>query len=1418
MNECLMFKDLKIMKTNIITNNTIMNNVFKYLCAVLLIIGTCAHAWGQAPSLSITERVSVYATDFTNYNPGGANGGSVGVVTVATTANYRNDCSGTAYIRLTSGSTMTVSAASGKLTQIHFSPMTSGGCSGNGMDGKFSANSGTVSGVTWYNSTGVSSVIFTASATADFYSFTVTISHTSSTCPFTFPTSVSFSVASGDDHTETVNISGTTGYTWNGSSLSSDALGGSSATSELSDYSASSNDIYVVGDVPGTYYGTLDVEYNRYSPYSYYEISIPVTVTVTGCVDISGSNVTGVTLSSPTWDCTNNRWEATASCNAVANATKYGFQLKKYNGSSWVNDGDIVWQTGRSKTYTSLVAGTRYKVEIKAKNDGCVPNSTTGVTTSSEITPTCPTPSSLSVAASSITGTSALLTWGASGGTAGCSMTYTVTVTNHSTSATVWSQSPASATTSHSLTGLTTNTRYDVSLTAYNDCGNSTSKTDYYFSTEKGFVNYVYTCIDLDLIHTDYATDNSAIKITSATGQKVKSARTLTLTISGASSGAVVNISAPDILFYKSDGTLITSSNLTCNASGVLNEVITIAYNPTSYVSESFATPTISVSCDGNNLTFENFITARCLPDNFVIVSKWGDNWYALTANCGSSGTYPGIAVAVDNVSDPTQATFAPTETKWGMREVASGRYAANGANLVFTERLTTATANSQKTLYNGSTTNIQVWNPWSTYANTNPERYEWTPSSTNLKDYTLTSADGGNARPLCLSTSCVFGTYSSGKAYDGQVRILPATFVDPAEMQVVEWKASSVVVMYTGSGVTATTKLGSGDEGSGQSLSSGSVNIDHGVFELSTGSMTSAANQTLVITIKNSSSAVVGKKVLIVPAIVSGAKNADALGFTTAQSPDIDVVVLDGATLSAVATKYTYNNITVYPGGKLVIGKTDKQLGMASLTLRGGSSWGAASYEYKYPQFVVNNTASGAYSNSSATINYDYVTTKAQYYSFVLPYNGSTSTIKYPVDIYGSNVAKNNTGSFEFQYYDGSARAGGGSGWATLAEPATLVAGTGYTFLGMPKKVDAYNGSDEDHSTVRQTYGIHRIPMSVSAASVQSGENPSNPGKPITLSVTLADKNNDSGWNLIGNPYLSEVSGLSNTDIQVGKLVHTDDAGGNWTGRWHWDTSTPATNQRFVVIPGHDGQTYESQQASTAVLPAFKNFFVQISNGSATELTIPKSGRTDINLMRALFGYEPGSDIELAVDLVSETRSDKVDLLINDAYSDGFDQDADFTKMMNGTRLNIYGVYPGDNLSFIAVDKTTASQSIAIGYQVPEAGEYSLQLSDRPYVMSDRIEALYVTDHEMEPEITTDLKQESYAFTVNQAETNDTRFTFAIKFAPKNTTDIEVVPDQGDELEGEKTLKFIYQDKMYILHNNILYDATGKRVKTINK
>ena len=913
------------------------------------------------------------------------------------------------------------------------------------------------------------------------------------------------------------------------------------------------------------------------------------------------------------------------------------------------------------------------------------------------------------------------------------------------------------------------------------------------------------------------------VKVTSTASKGIKAASVLTVSASNIATANLTLTSDNSAFKFSltSNGTYTASVNIPVVSNKVGVTPIYVEYTPTA-TTDGIEDATITVS-DGASPTPTTATTntgdvqGRHVPANFVIAAKWGDKWYALPANCTTNtSSTTGALIEVDNASDPTRATAAPSYTKWGLQTVRPSRKAEYGTRLVFTEQLTTATADDQKTLYNGSTTNIQANAMYKNYMNSNPDNYEWLPTTTDLKDYVLTSATtlGGDAsaRTVSLSNKGVFGTLLINKSNDGKVRILPADFYEPVEMQVIEWKANSLVVMYGGAGIKATTQVGNNDPSSLQTLAS--AKVDHGVYELSTSqALTSSTNMPLTIAVKNGSDVTTGTCALIVPAIVTDNQDAP-LGLTADEATLTDVIVTDGATLSAAATKYTFKNITVYPGGKLVIG-SGKQMGMASLTLRGGSSWGAATYEHKYPQFVVNNTASGAYTNSAAVINYDYVTTKDQYYSFVLPYASNTKNIKYPVDIYGSNVNASNTGSFEFQYYDGAARAAGGTGWAVLAEdPSTgagLNAGQGYTFLGMPKKIYAYDGT-ETRTNVRQQYGIHRIPMSVAANAVQSGETTD---KNITIDVTLATKNNDSGWNLIGNPYMSNVSGLSNTYIQVGKLVHVNDAGGNWTGRWQWDDTNPTTGVRYIVTTD-DGQTFESQQASTATLKAFKNFFVQIQNEEANTLVIPANSRTDKSLAPARYMDEVAQDIQLAVDLVSEARKDKVDLLINDIYTAEFDQDGDFTKMMNSTNFNLYGVYPGDNLSFIAVDKTTAANSIAVGYQVPAGGDYTLQLSDREYVMTDAIEALYVTDHEVSPEVTTDLLDGPYNFHVNNAETNDTRFTISIRLVPKTPTDLEIVPGEG--MEDMKPQKFIYHDKMYILRGGVIYDTTGKKVGEINK
>ena len=467
--------------------------------------------------------------------------------------------------------------------------------------------------------------------------------------------------------------------------------------------------------------------------------------------------------------------------------------------------------------------------------------------------------------------------------------------------------------------------------------------------------------------------------------------------------------------------------------------------------------------------------------------------------------------------------------------------------------------------------------------------------------------------------------------------------------------------------------------------------------------------------------------------------------------------------------------------------------------------------YDYVYPQFLLK----GTWSNTSGKINLDYLTTKEQYYTFVAPFAVNTKDIKYPVDIYGNNVAANNTGSFEFQYYDGEARATGATGWKTVEEGtdgATLNPGQGYTFLGMPKKI---NGT-------RQKYGIHRIPMSVSAADAMSHEKTD---QTISVAPHPSAKNNNSGWNLIGNPYMATIGGLTNEDIQVGELVHTNDANGNWTGGWHWDEQTVLEGQRFLVIPSNDGQSFSSTQASNATLPAFKNFFVQISNEGANALSIPRTTPAAQLLAPTRRTEEVVKDVEVAIVLEQDEQyADQMDFLFNNIYTEEFERDADFTKMMNATNLNLYGVHPYDNLSFVAIDNNTARGSVAIGYQVPQAGEYTLRMSDKPYVMFDKIEALYVTDHEISPEVTTDIMSEPYRFTVANAETNHTRFTVSVILKTEEVEDGE--DDGGGDLttgvdnttNNNRPHKFIYQDKMYILLNGVIYDAMGKQVQTINK
>jgi hypothetical protein len=779
--------------------------------------------------------------------------------------------------------------------------------------------------------------------------------------------------------------------------------------------------------------------------------------------------------------------------------------------------------------------------------------------------------------------------------------------------------------------------------------------------------------------------------------------------------------------------------------------------------------------------------------DEWYTLSK--DEWYYLlyTRTNASSlkqvaiiGEMIGVLIFPDNWVMPAGVTtslqtdadgveyYLYTLDQWKQLEVAgavflpaAGRRTGGWGNKTVSPHI-----EDKDNLYNFDSEGYYRWQD-----NTNYYGYYWTSTkdSDNKTYFLITckmSDDGETGNPSLPSL------WKEDGRYGQSVRLVRKC----AQLQVVEWKENSVVIMYNGDPAqTATVTINNMQKGSA-TLSE--VNKDIAVYEIPAEGLASAANLPMEIAIGSA------KALMTIPYIATGnATNAPA---------NSDLVILNGATYTANGEQL--RNVTVYGGGKLVVGN-GASLSTSTLTLRIGGVTADGNYDYVYPEFVLN----GTWSNIANVINIDYLTTKEQYYTFVAPFAVQTKEIHYPIDIYGSNVAAGNRGSFEFQYYDGEARATGATGWKTVEEDptngATLTQGIGYTFLGMPKKVKVNGGT-----STRQKFGIHRIPMNVTVedavaheADVQS----------VPLSVHLAEKNNDSGWNLIGNPYMATITGLTNDDIQVGKLVQAN-------GTWHWDEQTVQENQRFLVIPSNDGQAFESVQVSNATLPAFKNFFVQIGNKDANTLTIPNT-RVDQYLAPARRAAEEAEgDIELAVVLEQEgVRADQMDFLINNAYSAAFDYSADFTKMMNATCLNLYGVHTDDNLSFVALDNHTAQQAVAIGYQVPAAGEYTLRMSDKAYVMWERIEALYVTDHEAKPEVTTDIMMNPYVFHVANAETNNTRFTISIRLRENSgiTTDLE-----NRYLDTQQPYKFCYQDKLYIICNGVIYDATGKQVRVMNK
>ena len=555
----------------------------------------------------------------------------------------------------------------------------------------------------------------------------------------------------------------------------------------------------------------------------------------------------------------------------------------------------------------------------------------------------------------------------------------------------------------------------------------------------------------------------------------------------------------------------------------------------------------------------------------------------------------------------------------------------------------------------------------------------------------------------------------------------------DELAMQVVEWKKDAIVVMYNGDPKESVDiYIEPNQLYTDIQLSK----KDHAIYEIPIPNLDSHAKQSLQIVIGNAA------KTLDIPIIVHA--NSQQEGIEQLISANADIVVLNGGECNLTNnTNYSLRNIHIYGGGKLAVGN-NSQLNASSIIMRVGSVQEVhvaqeGKYVHAYPQLLLQ----GQLTNGT-NVYVDFLTTYDRYYSFSIPYTANTQDIKYPIDIYGNNVEETNTGSFQFEQYNGTKRAAEGKGWETLVEHANLIPYKGYTFWGAPKKVSVNNANPE-----RQQFGIHRIPLNMNET-----QETTNKTIPVYAYGDANTPDNDRGWNFIGTPFLTQYKDLNSENIQIG-ILEKEMEDGKWTGKYH------RTGDLRYITQTEDGQVYTSTEVSETIFYPFNSYFVQI----ATEGVLAFNVNTETNPLNIPQKIE--DEIKFKIELSCLDYADQTGILIAEPYSNEYEFNADLSKFENDG-LTLYSIGKHGKLAYMAINNQIATSPIHIGYKTLTLGIHTIKLANHYHL--DNIKSVNLIDKEQN--ITTNLLEDDYSFT-SQTGTFDQRFILQLDFHESNYTDL---------------------------------------------
>ncbi|MBQ9295661.1 MAG: InlB B-repeat-containing protein [Paludibacteraceae bacterium] len=946
--------------------------------------------------------------------------------------------------------------------------------------------------------------------------------------------------------------------------------------------------------------------------------------------------------------------------------------------------------------------------------------------------------------------------------------------------------------------GLSTPVDWSAAITA--------DKT--YYAKWLTYGNYVFTCAELTLTaHPETA--DAPIFITSTASKKVRSQGYIQITGSGLTPNTTLTFpSLPGIFEIKT----AAYGDLATDATGAIDAAAYIFYTPAAdATSDGLDKITgITVTVEGaktKTVSLTQDIIGRHLPADFVIAGKKDGKWYALPDTMTQTTHPVPIEIAVDNTDNPSVAYTAATNiyNLYGQNSGAgyleeAGQYVKLGmknnptfANYPLLGTTSTAIGKSTGT---DPTHNLdkQYW--WLfTQTNTsitNPQDAKYIIyCANNTTNHLRLKDNSGNPK---------WGLYDSGIE---EVRLIPASSIVFAEAEIVEWGQHGAIIEVDATAISATkvkaklNEVASAIVAASQTGTSvkGSATKYNYTAAFGDGLDFAAATSngaTLTLEWYNSSDVMVGVSNIIVPKIIASSATMSSIAPGDAAWSSAEVHVLPGVTLEANAGSFSSGDVTIkhleiYQGATVNI--TTGTLTATTLVLRNG--WrriGAKSYDMSR-LYITPSDGSLKASNVFADWYIDF----DQYYPIAVPWNATIASMSYKNTSSAVSVGPSSSNSVRLRYYDGDSRAKGegsaaeGDNWKQYGEagntavPAALVPGKAYAMTARRPSGKAFS--------------IIRMPLTLpsgtwSAGSWTSGGEQGNISTThkdqVTVTAYAYEKTPEyaKGWNFIANPYMANYQGT--IEYGDGEKINV------------------------VNIPDVDFREYGQYAPTATKLAPASGFLIQApKDGTLTFGTANRKNAAPSILRTKQADAVPEQQAYIL--LKDESAEDMMGIFVSEKYTAEYDLNGDVEKLLsNGTSLRTYMHYGDMNMAYVAVNETLAKEWIPVTIRIPETGEYTFSIHEAS--IAGELEGVYLIDYENGDQVT-NLLEENYPF---YAENGTISGRFAINAVVGNRVPTAI--DAVGAGDATKPVKFIYRDQMYILLNGVIYDATGKKVREINK